>query len=97
MEQKKFENNPNSGTLHATKVKKNPKEPDYFGDFKLDLSTVDVEDGIATFKLSGWKKQSKNGNTFLSIAVNTWKPEGQQAKPQQQSNNDEGLDDDIPF
>lgn len=96
MEQNKFEALPNTGSLFSTIVKKTPASPDYWGDIKLDLSTVDVVDGIATFKVSGWKKKSKSGSTYLSIAVNTWKPEGQQAKPQQQSSNDFD-DDNIPF
>jgi hypothetical protein len=94
MEQKQYEDNPNFGSLHATKVKQNPKEPDYFGSIKIDLGTVDIENNVATVKLGGWKKESKNGKTYLSLRVNTWKGDGkQQSKPA-----NTGIeDDDIPF
>jgi hypothetical protein len=93
MEKKEWEVLPNTGTLNASKVKKSSDSPDYFGEFKIDLSTVEIENNQATFKLSGWKKQSRSGATYLSLAVNTWKPDEQQTK----SKAVEMEDDDIPF
>ena len=93
MEKKEWEIKPNTGTLNASKVKKSSDSPDYFGEFKIDLSTVEIENNQATFKLSGWKKQSRSGGTYLSLAVNIWKPDGQQTK----SKAVEMEDDDIPF
>lgn len=93
MEKKEWEVLPNTGTLNASKVKKSSDSPDYFGEFKIDLSTVEIENNQATFKLSGWKKQSRSGGTYLSLAVNIWKPDGQQTK----SKAVEMEDDDIPF
>jgi hypothetical protein len=93
MEKKEWEVLPNTGTLNASKVKKSSDSPDYFGEFKIDLSTVEIENNQATFKLSGWKKQSRSGGTYLSLAVNTWKPDGQQTK----SKTVEIEDDEIPF
>ena len=93
MEKKEWEVLPNTGTLNASKVKKSSDSPDYFGEFKIDLSTVEIENNQATFKLSGWKKQSRSGGTYLSLAVNIWKPDGQQTK----SKTVEIEDDDIPF
>ena len=80
---------PNSGSLFSTKVKKTAKSPDYFGDLLLDLNTVTVRaDNKVEIKLSGWKRESKAGKTYLSIAVNTYKPE---------ENRSQDPDDDVPF
>ena len=90
---KPFENKPNFGSLFATKTKTNPAQADYWGDIKIDLSTVDTENGIATIKLSGWKKKSERGTTYLSLAVNNWKPSGEKTQFKKQ----EIQDDDIEF
>lgn len=82
----------NSGVLFATKAKKTPKSPDYYGDLLLDLNTVKVrDDNKVEIKLSGWKKESKAGKTFLSISVNTYQAE---ESPEDKS---QDPDDDIPF
>jgi hypothetical protein len=91
-----YELKPNQGTLFATKVKKHPKAPDYFGELLVDISTLEVVNGVAKVKLGGWKvKSESSGNTFLSIKIDTWKPDNAQ-QPQSQSNNGD-MDDDIPF
>jgi len=79
---------PNSGVLFAALAKKSPKAPDYTGNFHLDLSTVKIVDGQVEFKLSGWKKTSKNGKTFLALSVDNYKKESQSNEPD---------DSDIPF
>lgn len=90
-----YELKPNQGTLFATKVKKHPKAPDYWGEMLVDISTLEVVNGVAKVKLGGWKiKSEQSGNTFLSIKIDTWKPDNAQ-QPQNQSNN-EDLDD-VPF
>lgn len=83
---KPYENKPypDSGKLQATKVKKNEKSADYFGDIAIDLSNmtaVQVIDGLHLFKLSGWKKVSKAGNTYLSLSVSRYAPEGSAPPP----------------
>ena len=87
-----FENRPNSGALFATKAKTNPKAPDYIGDIRVDLKTLTVNDGIVDIKLSGWKKPTKDGGTFLSIAVDTFVRKSQEQpaseKPAQQNDDD---------
>lgn len=96
MEQKKYENKPNQGALFATKVKTHPKAPDYWGEILIDISTLETVNGLAKVKLGGWKTKSESsGNTFLSIKIDTWKPDNAQ-QPQNQSNNGD-MDDDIPF
>lgn len=86
--EKKYEDKPNYGVLHQAKVKKNPNEPDYFGEIRVDLSTVDIANNVATVKIGGWKKTSKAGKTYLSLRVSTWKGN----KPQAQE-----IEDDDPF
>jgi uncharacterized protein (DUF736 family) len=84
-----------SGKLNASKSKKSEKSPDYWGDIAInlkDLNNVQVVDGLHVFKLSGWKKVSKSGNTFLSIAIDRREAEGKQA-----DNNSATPDEDIPF
>jgi hypothetical protein len=91
-----YELRPNQGSLFATKVKKHPKAPDYFGELLIDMNSLEVVDGVAKVKLGGWKiKSESSGNTFLSIRIDTWKPDNAQ-QPQTQSNNGD-MDDDIPF
>ena len=74
-----FEQKPDSGRLMASATKKNPKSPDYWGEIAInldDLTNVQVVDGLHVFKLSGWKKQSKAGSVYLSVAVSRYVPEG---------------------
>jgi len=84
-----------SGKLNASKSKKSDKSPDYWGDIAInlkDLNNVQVVDGLHVFKLSGWKKVSKSGNTFLSIAIDRREAEG---KPT--DNTPATPDENIPF
>jgi hypothetical protein len=67
---KPFEVRPNTGTLFSVTAKNLPTSPDYFGEIAIAASTIKVVDGVATIKISGWKKKAKNGKTYLSIAVN---------------------------
>ena len=56
----------------------------------IDMKTVKPENGLLTIKLSGWKKESPNGNRYLSLAVNLFEKEGgEKAAP--------AADDDVPF
>lgn len=74
---------PNSGGLWKTKEKKYEKSPDMWGEIKFDpeylRELLDSSDGLVTVKLSAWKTESKAGNTYLYIKVDTWKPDGQKA------------------
>lgn len=52
--------NTNSGALFVKKNKKSEKSPDYDG--KINVEGKD-------WAIAGWKRTSKNGNTFLSLKV----------------------------
>lgn len=67
----------NRGALFTSSQRKSEKAPEFFGSLKLDrayikdlLNKTD-EDGIE-IKLSGWKKPTKTGGTFLSLSVDTF-------------------------
>lgn len=67
-----FEQRPDSGRLMAAQSKRSEKSPDYWGEIAInlkDMSNVTVENGLHIFKLSGWKKKSKAGATYLSLSV----------------------------
>lgn len=76
---------PNSGALFSVAAKKTPKSPDYFGDIAVSASSIKVVDGVAMIKLSGWKKQSKAGKTYLSLSVTDRQD---MSKPQEEKDED---------
>lgn len=84
---------PDSGTLRASKTKKGAKSPDYFGDLAIDLKDLEgiqTIDGLTCVRLSGWKKQDKSGNTFLSLSINRRQQDSDAPKRKHE-------DDAIPF
>ena len=94
-----FEQRPDSGRLMAAQSKTNEKAPDYWGELAVninDLTNAVREDGFVVFKLSGWKKRSKAGTTYLSLAVDR---RVREAKPQEKSQKSrfDDMDDDVPF
>lgn len=84
---------PNSGVLFSVAAKKTPKSPDYFGEIAVAASSIKIIDGVAVIKLSGWKKISKGGKTYLSLAVDDRQIPASKAAPSQQT----GGDDEDPF
>lgn len=93
---------PDSGSLHSSRIKNNPKSPDYFGSLAVnlkDITNIKTEDGLTIIKLAGWKKVGTDGKTFLSIAVDRFVPEeksgGYSRQPARQE--DDFGDDDVPF
>jgi hypothetical protein len=69
-----FEVKPNTGALFPNNEKKTDKYPDMRGDVHLDktflIQMMDKSKG-ATVKISlgAWKKESKDGLKFLSLAA----------------------------
>jgi hypothetical protein len=78
----------NTGGLFVSTVRKTEKAPEYFGNLKIDRNYLKFlmeqhdDDGIE-IKISGWKRDSKNGNRFISLAVDTYvkKEEAKPAEP----------------
>lgn len=84
-----------SGRLMASQTKRNENSPDYWGEIAIDIkdkTKVQVVDGLYVFKLSGWKKKSKNGTTYLSIAVDRFMPKDSEAPARSKDD-----DSDVPF
>ncbi len=91
-----FEQRPDSGRLLATQSKKHEKAPDYWGEIAInlkDLTKIEVVNGLHVVKLSGWKRKTKTGTTYLSLAVDRFVPKGSGATQPAK----EDMDDDIPF
>jgi uncharacterized protein (DUF736 family) len=92
-----YEPKPNTGSLFANKEKKSPKSPDYQGDILIDLATLEASKGVVKVRIAGWKKQSASGMTYLSLAVDTFKPKTAQEQPRQRAASVADEQDDIPF
>ena len=97
-----YQAKPDTGSMFATQSKKTPKSPDYFGNIALnlkDLTNIKTEDGLTIVKLSGWKKVSKSGKTYLSIAIDRFVPNAQGSGIRQESQAQSFPEDDsdIPF
>lgn len=85
----------NSGVLFSVRAKRNPKGPDYTGELLIDTSSLEVVDGKITVKLSGWKKTSKAGTSFLSLAINTYKPEQKETSFKQGTTQKQSEEEDL--
>ena len=91
-----FEQRPDSGRLLATQSKKHEKAPDYWGEIAInlkDLTAIEVVNGLHVIKLSGWKRKTKVGTTYLSLAVDRFVPRA--AGNSRQASGD--MDDEVPF
>lgn len=88
--------NTNSGALFRAKEKKSENHPDYTG--VINVNGVDCW-------LSGWVKESKEGQKYFSLAVTPKSIEAhaKAASPKEAQaqaaplNLDDDFDDDIPF
>lgn len=102
MNDKEFKPYPDSGNIHASKSKKFPTSPDYFGEIAIDLknmTNVRTEDGLTIFKLGGWKKVGASGKTYLQVKVDRYiHPDAQTpAAPKAQAPSNDFDDDSVPF
>ena len=86
-----YEIKPNTGSLFQNKEKRSENFPDYSGSLNIDGRD---------WWISGWKKTSKDGKTFLSLSI---KPkDGTASRPEPERKQEFGggspdLDDDVPF
>lgn len=93
---KPYEPKPNTGSLRQTKEKRMETSPDYFGDILIDISKLELVNGVGKIRLSGWKKKSQmTGEPYLSLSVSPFKQSDKPAaKP---AASVAAMDDDIPF
>jgi len=88
-----FEHRKDSGRLMAAQSKRSEKAPDYWGEIAIDvkdMTKVQVQGGLYVFKINGWKRKTKTGTTYLSLAVDRYIPKGEE--PQRHAD-----DEDVPF
>lgn len=93
---KPFEPKPNTGILSPSKEKRMETSPDYYGNILIDVSKLELVNGVGKIQLSGWKKKSlTTGAPYLSLSVSPFKqPDKPAAKP---AASFADMDDDIPF
>lgn len=91
-----FEHRKDSGRLMASQSKKSERSPDYWGEIAIDVKDMTkvqkTEDGYFVFKINGWKRKTKTGTTYLSLAVDRFIPKDE-ARPVRKDEDDE----DVPF
>lgn len=98
---------PNSGALFLAKTRVHPKSPDMNGEISIERSLIrqlmDEQDGDSVkIRLSAWSRSSSYGD-FISLAVNTYKPQVNAAPQQHLDQNPDNNkatpvnDSDIPF
>jgi hypothetical protein len=93
---KPFEPKPNTGILSQSKEKRMETSPDYYGSILIDVSKLELVNGVGKIQLSGWKKKSQTtGAPYLSLSVSPFKPVTPQPRQRAASVADE--QDDIPF
>ena len=81
---------PGTFSLFAVREKKSEKGPDYTGNGVL-------LDGTAV-QISGWKRTSKSGTTYLSCTIGPpYKPQAEQPQQQQRPLTQFAPEDDVPF
>lgn len=82
---------PDGGALFAKQTKTHPKASDYFGEIAInmkDKTNVRMHGDLMIVKLGGWKKTTKAGKTFLSLAVDRYVPKTE-GRPQSRQEEDE--------
>lgn len=80
-----FVQKPNMGSMFLSKSKKTEKSPDFYGSISVDLDYLkqliaDRNSTLIEIKLSAWKRATKNGDPWLSLAVDTFKKQETSSK-----------------
>lgn len=91
-----YEHRKDSGRLMASQSKRSEKSPDYWGEIAIDIkdmTKVQVQNGLHVFRLNGWKRKSKTGATYLSVAVDRFIPKEEGSSSRRNDDDDE----DVPF
>ena len=80
-----FQVKPNTGSMFLSKNKKHEKAPDFYGSISIDKDLLielvkNRTSELIEIKLDAWKKTTKNGDPWLSMSINTWKPTEQKTE-----------------
>lgn len=97
-----FEPKPNNGSLFRNTFKKQDNQPDYRGDLFLEKGLLDLlvrdhttPSGLVRISVSGWKAQTKEGQTYLSLkGSEPYVPKAPAAPKDEDISQD---DEDVPF
>lgn len=100
-----FEPKPNTGAFFKNGFKERDNHPDYKGDVYLEKGLLDLlvrehtnNAGLVRISLSGWKAQTKEGQTYLSIkASEPYVPAGAKKPAARQDEDISQDDEDVPF
>jgi len=104
--QTQYQELPNSGKLFNSKNRVHPKSPDMNGDLKIERSLLlelmnEQQGNDITIKLSAWRGNGPVAGEYISLKVNTFKPNPNYAAQQQahlSENTDRPVkDSDVPF
>jgi uncharacterized protein (DUF736 family) len=84
-----YDNEKSGALFRNAKKEEGSQQPDYRGEIVLDGKKWEV---------AGWKKQSKNGNPYLSLKLQEPREPKQEAKPQRTRDTAfDDMDSTIPF
>lgn len=98
--------NSNKGALFTNDRKTNPGQPDFTGNIVLSKElilfvTKEISAGREPkIAIKGWRKQSKAGKSFVSLAAEEpWDASKAASRPapQRQEQQPSPFDDDVPF
>lgn len=99
-----YEPKPNTGSLFRNNNKERDVHPDYRGDVYIDKGLLNLlakehvtPSGLVKVSLSGWKSQTKDGQTYLSLrASEPYVPKGApKARPADEDISQD--EEDVPF
>lgn len=84
---------PGKGALFTNDNPKTEKSPKWKGTIVAD---EDIKAG-QTIKLAAWEKVAKNGNVFISLSIDNFRPgEGNVIYPKEEKRK-ASFDDEVPF
>jgi uncharacterized protein (DUF736 family) len=84
---------PGKGALFTNDNPKSEKSPKWKGTIVAD---EDIKAG-QTIKLAAWEKVARNGNIFISLSIDNFKPgEGNVIYPKEEKRK-ASFDDEVPF
>lgn len=89
-----FQQRDNSGSLFINQRKEKETHPDFTGKLKIGADLLEAIRSGEEVQISGWKKKTKNGDTWLSLSVQAVRKKEDAPPRQQQARLD---DEEAPF
>ena len=92
-----YKQRPNSGSMFINRDKQEDKHPDFTGRLLIGPDLLELVQAGEELQISGWKKQTKGGQTFLSLSVKKVFRKGQGTAPPRRSASPSLDDPEAPF